>query len=138
MSLNRMVLVGTMVADPELKYTPSGVPVANFRIAVNRVTKNDAGEYETDFFNITAWRKTADFVNSYLTKGRKVSVDGRLQNRSWVDKESGQKRTVTEIIADNVEGVDKKPTEDGASTRTSTSSESVHSDENDIDPFASE
>ena len=104
MSLNRVVLIGRLTADPEeLKYTPSGVPVTTLRIAVNRVTKNDQNEYETDFFNVTAWRRTAEFACNYLGKGRLISVDGRLQTRSWVDQTSGQKRTSYEIVADNIE-----------------------------------
>jgi single-strand DNA-binding protein len=91
-----------------MKYTPSGVPVASLRIAVNRITKNDQGEYESDFFNVTAWRRTAEFCSNYLTKGRLISLDGRLQTRSWVDQASGQKRTAFEIVADNIEGLDRR------------------------------
>jgi len=108
MSLNRVVLVGRLTADPEMKYTPSGVPVASLRIAVNRITKNDQGEYEADFFNVTAWRRTAEFCSNYLTKGRLISLDGRLQTRSWVDQASGQKRTAFEIVAENIEGLDRR------------------------------
>ena len=67
MSLNRVTLVGRLCADPEMKYTPQGVPVAQLRIAVNRFTKNDAGEYEADFFNMVAWRTQAEFASNYLT-----------------------------------------------------------------------
>lgn len=108
MSLNRVVLVGRLTADPEMKYTPSGVPVASLRIAVNRITKNDQGEYEADFFNVTAWRRTAEFCSNYLTKGRLISLDGRLQTRSWVDQASGQKRTAFDIVAENIEGLDRR------------------------------
>ena len=108
MSLNRVVLVGRLTRDPELKYTPAGVPVAQMGIAVNRFTKNEQGDYEVDFFNVTAWRRTAEFAQNYLTKGRLVSVDGRLQTRSWVDQTSGQKRTAFEIVADNLEGLDRR------------------------------
>src|SRR5690242_7354616 len=113
MSVNRVVLVGRLTRDPELKYTPAGVPVAQLGIAVNRITKNEQGEYEVDFFNVTAWRRTAEFAQSYLTKGRLVSVDGRLQTRSWVDQASGQKRTVYEIVADHLEGLDRRGDEAG-------------------------
>ncbi|HZO87312.1 MAG TPA: single-stranded DNA-binding protein [Chthonomonadaceae bacterium] len=105
--LNRVVLVGRLVADPEMKYTPAGVAVAQMRIAVNRVTKNEQGEYETDFFNVVAWRRTAEFAANYLTKGRLISVDGRLRTRSWVAQD-GTKRNVVEIEADNVEGLDRR------------------------------
>ena len=109
--LNRVVLVGRLTADPEMKYTPQGVAVAQMRIAVNRVTKNEQGEYETDFFNVVAWRRTAEFASNYLTKGRLVSVDGRLRTRSWVAQD-GTKRNVVEIEADNLEGLDRP--KDGA------------------------
>ncbi len=116
MSLNRVVLVGRLTADPEMKYTPAGVPVASLRIAVNRVTKNDQGDYEADFFNVTAWRRTAEFCSNYLTKGRLISIDGRLQTRSWVDQASGQKRTAFDIVADNIEGLDRRG--DGGSSES--------------------
>ena len=116
MSLNRVVLVGRLVADPEMKYTPQGVPVTQMRIAVNRVTKNEQGEYESDFFNVTAWRRTAEFAANYLKKGRLISVDGRLKTRSWVDQATQQKRNAVEIEADNIEGLDRRgETEEAAS-----------------------
>lgn len=114
MSLNRVVLVGRLVADPELKYTPAGKAVASMRIAVNRLTKNDQGDYEADFFNVIAWDKTADFASHYLNKGRLVSVDGRLQARSWVDQASGQKRSTVEIVAEKLEGLDRRGDTEGA------------------------
>jgi single-strand DNA-binding protein len=146
MSLNRVVLVGRLTADPEMKYTPAGVPVAQLRVAVNRVTKNEQGEYESDFFNVTAWRRTAEFCNNYLSKGRLISIDGRLQTRSWVDQASGQKRTAFEIVADNIEGLDRKgdgpvnsddgqPMGGGAAPRTAAR---VPIDNDDSDPFADE
>lgn len=108
MSLNRIVLIGRLTRDPEMKYTPQGIPVATMGIAVDRFTKNDQGEYETDFFNIVAWRRSAEFASNYLKKGRLVSVDGRLQSRSWVEQASGQKRTTYEIVADSIQGLDKR------------------------------
>lgn len=157
MSLNRVVLVGRLVADPEIKYTTAGVPVASMRIAVNRITKNDQNEYESDFFNVTAWRRTAEFASTYLTKGRLISVDGRLQERRWVDQATGQKRSAVDIVADNIEGLDRKG--DGpnapegeiegaaprpAAPRPASSSPSARSapapieDNDDSDPFADE
>src|ERR1051326_6121856 len=94
MSLNRVVLIGRLTRDPEMKYTPQGVAVTQMGIAVQRFTKNETGDYDVDFFNVVAWRRTAEFAANYLTKGRLVSVDGRLQTRSWVDQASGQKRSV--------------------------------------------
>src|SRR5205823_3498076 len=76
-------------------------------IAVDRFTKDESGNYETDFFNVVAWRRSAEFAANYLTKGRLVSVDGRLQTRSWVAQD-GTKRSVVEIVADNIQGLDRK------------------------------
>jgi single-strand DNA-binding protein len=111
--LNRVVLIGRLTADPELRYTPSGVPVANFRIAVDRTFKNAAGERETDFINIVAWRQSAEFAANYLGKGRLVAVDGRLQIRQWTTND-GQKRSTAEVVADSLQGLDR-PREAAAS-----------------------
>lgn len=100
--LNRVCLVGRLTADPELRYTPSGVAVVNFRIGVTRNFKNQQGEYESDFFNIVAWRQTAEFVSNYARKGNLISVDGRLQARNW-ETQDGQRRTTVEVVADNVQ-----------------------------------
>jgi single-strand DNA-binding protein len=105
--LNVVVLVGRMVADPELKYTPSGVAVCSFRIAVDRWQRSESGEKQADFFDIVAWRQSAEFVANYLTKGRLVSVNGRLQQRSWVQQD-GQKRYKVEVVANEVQGLDSK------------------------------
>jgi single-strand DNA-binding protein len=110
--VNRVVLVGRLVADPEMKFTPQGVAVASMRIAVNRMTKNEQGEYEADFFNVTAWRRTAEFASTYLGKGRLVSIDGRLRTRSWVAQD-GTRRSVVEIEAENIEGLDRKQDSSG-------------------------
>jgi single-strand DNA-binding protein len=110
--LNRIVLIGRLTRDPEAKYTQTGVPVATFGIAVDRPVRNaETGERETDFINIVAWRKNAEFVTQYLTKGRLVSVDGRLQIRQWTAQD-GTKRTTAEVVADNVQGLDRP--KDGA------------------------
>jgi single-strand DNA-binding protein len=112
--LNRVVLIGRLTRDPEMKYTPAGVPVAQLGIAVQRVTKNETGDYDVDFFNVVAWRRTAEFAANYLTKGRLVSIDGRLRTRSWVDQASGQKRSVVEIEAENIDGLERRETTEGA------------------------
>ncbi len=123
--VNRVVLVGRLCADPELKYTTQGVAVASMRIAVNRNVKNDQGEYEADFFSVTAWRRTAEFASTYLTKGRLIAVDGRLQTRSWTAQD-GSRRSVVEVVADSVEGLDRK-TEGGAETHTPSGDDFVDS-----------
>lgn len=104
MAFNRIILVGNLVADPELKTTPNGVTVTRFRIAVNRrFAKNG----ETDFFDIVAWRNTAEFVCKFFSKGKPILVSGALQNRTWTDSE-GAKRFATEIVADEVTFVEGK------------------------------
>ena len=103
--LNRVVLIGRLVADPELRYTSSGVPVANFRLAVDRPFTNAEGEKETDFINIVAWRQRAEFAANYLSKGRLVAIDGSLQIRQW--EHDGQRHQAAEVVADNVRGLDR-------------------------------
>ena len=111
--LNRIVFVGRLTRDPESQYTPSGVALAKFTVAVDRPTKNqETGEKETDFLDVVAWRRTAEFVTQYLTKGRLVAVEGRLQIRSWVAQD-GSKRKAAEIVADNVQGLDRPRDGDG-------------------------
>lgn len=111
--LNHITLMGRLVADPELRTTPSGVPVATFRIAVDRDFKNkQTGEKETDFVTIVAWRSTAEFVSRYFAKGRMVVVDGRLQIRPYTDRD-GNKRTAAEVVADSVYFGDSKRDGDG-------------------------
>ena len=106
--VNKVILVGRLCADPESKFTPSGVQVANFRIAVDRPFTKAGGEKETDFIDIVAWRQAAEFVTTYLGKGRLVLVDGRLQVRKW-QTQDGQKRQSVEVVADTVKALDRKP-----------------------------
>jgi len=110
--LNRIVLIGRLTADPELRYTGSGIPVANFRIAVDRPFSSSSGERQTDFINIVAWRQRAEFAANYLTKGRLVAVDGRLQIREWTTQD-GQRRQTAEVVADEVRGLERRR-EEGA------------------------
>jgi single-strand DNA-binding protein len=100
--MNKAILIGNLVADPELRRTASDLPVCTFRIAVQRRFANQQGVREADFFNIVAWRQTAELCAKFLTKGRKVGVIGAIQNRSY-DAQDGTKRYVTEIVADEVE-----------------------------------
>ena len=113
--MNKVILIGNLAADPELRRTASDVPVCTFRLAVQRRFSNAQGVKEADFFTIVAWRQTAELCSRYLTKGRKCAVVGSLQTRSY-DAQDGSKRYVTEIIADNVEFCDSRP--DGARPRT--------------------
>src|SRR2546423_13504152 len=105
--LKRIVLIGRLTRDPESQYTPSGIALAKFTLAVDRFTKNpETGEKETDFIPIVAFRRSAEFVTQYVGKGRLVAVEGRLQVRSWVAQD-GTKRYFTEVIAENVDTLDR-------------------------------
>ncbi len=103
-SLNRVILVGNLTRDPELRSTPSGATVTNFGIAVNRRWTNKQGERvdNVDFFNIVCWGKLAELVSQNITKGTPVAIDGRLQYRAWETSE-GQKRSTVEVVAENVQ-----------------------------------
>ena len=106
--LNHIVIMGRLTRDPELRRTGSGIAVTSFTVAVDRdFGKNENGEKETDFIDCVAWRQTGEFVSKYFTKGRMAVVSGRLQIRSWTDKE-GNKRRTAEVIADNVYFGDSK------------------------------
>ena len=110
--LNRIVIMGRLTADPELRRTGSGVAVTSFTVAVDRdFTGKDSGQKETDFIDCVAWRNTGEFVNSYFTKGRVIVVSGRLQIRSWTDKD-GNKRRTAEVVADNCYFGDSNKKED--------------------------
>ena len=97
--INRVVLVGRMASDPELKYTPSGVAVATFRIAVDRSRPSQQGERETDFIPIVAWQQNAEFAASYLNKGRVVAIEGRIRVRSWQTQDGQRRRSYTDLDA---------------------------------------
>ena len=101
-SFNKVILVGNMTADPELKQTTSGTSVCSFSIAVNRrFTKAEQGQQTVDFINVVSWRQNAEFVSRYFKKGNPILVCGQLQTRTWTDNQ-GQKRYATEVIADEV------------------------------------
>jgi single-strand DNA-binding protein len=105
--LNKVILIGRLATDPELKYTPSGVAVTSFRIAVDRrMAPNESGEKETDFIDIVAWRQSAEFAANYLNKGRLIAVDGRLQIRNWVAQD-GTKRKTAEVVANDLRSLDR-------------------------------
>lgn len=105
MSLNRVILVGRVATEIELKYTPQGSPVANFNIAVDRFVKKGE-ERGADFFSVVVWGSQAEFAAQYLSKGRQIAIDGRLQAREWAAQD-GSKRKVVEIVGDRVEALDK-------------------------------
>ena len=101
-SFNKVILIGNMTADPELKQTASGLSVCSFTIAINRrFTKGEQGQQSVDFINIVTWRQQAEFVSRYFKKGNPILICGQLQTRSWNDNQ-GQKRYATEVVADEV------------------------------------
>ena len=99
--LNKIILMGRLTRDPELRRTGSGTAVTSFSLAVDRDFKSQSGEKETDFIDIVAWRNTAEFVSKYFTKGRMAVVEGRLQIHDWKDKD-GNNRHSAEVVADNI------------------------------------
>jgi single-strand DNA-binding protein len=105
--MNHIVLIGRLTRDPELRYTPNGVAVTNFDLAVDRPTTNQAGEREVYFIRIVAWQKTAEVCANYLKKGRLVAVEGRLQIRSY-EAQDGQKRRVAEVVVNQVQFLERK------------------------------
>lgn len=105
--MNRIFLIGRLTRDPELRYVPSGQPVANFTLAVDRSFKNSRGERETDFIDIVAWRKSAELATQHLSKGRLVTVEGRLQIRSY-EAQDGTRRKVAEVVTDRIQFLDRK------------------------------
>ena len=105
--LNRVVLVGRLTRDPDLRYTPNGVAVANFTLAVNRPFTNQQGDREADFINCVVWRRAAENLANYMKKGNLVGVDGRIQSRTYEDQE-GRTVYVTEVVADSVQFLESK------------------------------
>lgn len=116
--LNHITIMGRMTRDPELRHTGSGIPCASFTLAVDRdFGKNENGEKEVDFIDCVAWRNTGEFVSKYFSKGRMAVVSGRLQIRSWTDKD-GNKRRTAEVNADNVYFGDSKNSNNAADNYT--------------------
>jgi single-strand DNA-binding protein len=111
--MNRVVLVGRLTKDPELRYTPNGVPVATFTLAVNRTFTNQQGEREADFINCVIWRKPAENVANFLKKGSLAGVDGRVQTRSY-DGQDGKRVYVTEVLAESVQFLEPRGASGGS------------------------
>ncbi|WP_394856763.1 single-stranded DNA-binding protein [Staphylococcus saprophyticus] len=116
--INRFVGVGRLTKDPEFRTTPSGISIANFTLACNRPFKNKNGEQEADFINVVTFRKQAENVNNYLNKGNLAGVDGRIQSRTYDNKE-GQRVFVTEVVADSVQFLEPKSLSKGQSQQQS-------------------
>lgn len=135
MSLNRVVLVGRLTRDPELKYTGTGIAVCSFTLAINRPFKNAEGNNEADFINIVVWRKPAENTAQYTKKGSLVGVDGRLQSRSYDDKD-GKKVYVTEVVADSVQFLEPKSgNQSGNNSQAPPQNQQPQGQQSDNDPF---
>lgn len=113
--MNRVILIGRLTRDPELRYTSSNIATASFSLAVDRNFTNQNGEREADFINIVVWRKQAENCKNYLTKGSQVAIEGRIQTRSY-DGQDGQKRYVTEVVADNVQFLGTRANNNGGAS----------------------
>ncbi|GAF14908.1 single-stranded DNA-binding protein [Bacillus sp. JCM 19045] len=134
--MNRCVLVGRLVRDPELRFTPNGVAVANFTLAVNRPFKNGSGEQEADFINCVVWRKPAENVANFLKKGSLAGVDGRVQTRSY-DNNEGKRVYITEIVAESVQFLEPRNSQGGGnSNQGNQSNQGGQSSGYSNDPFA--
>jgi single-strand DNA-binding protein len=142
-NFNKIILVGRLTRDPEIKYTPQGTQLAKFGLAVSRAMSKNG---ETDFFNIVAWQKLAEICGQYLKKGKLVLIEGEVQTRSY-ETQDGQKRTAFEIVARNMQMLGSRNEEGGASYQGSESSapskksqdvEELSIDEIDIDEFDAE
>ena len=136
--LNKIVVMGRLTRDPELRRTQNGTAVTSFSVACDRDFKSQSGEKETDFIDVVAWRTTAEFVSKYFAKGRMAVVFGRLQLRDWTDRD-GNKRRAAEIVADSVYFGDSKPA--GDQTRETQNFAAAHNDSTkelpeNFDPFS--
>lgn len=123
--MNKVILVGRLTRDPELRYTGSNTPVATFSLAVNRPFTNQNGEREADFISCVVWRKLAETVKNYLFQGSQVAVEGRIQTRSY-DDQNGQKRYVTEVVVENIDFIGTKRDNTQSSQQPSFSSQPVN------------
>ncbi|EIN8846775.1 single-stranded DNA-binding protein [Listeria monocytogenes] len=127
--MNRVVLVGRLTKDPDLRYTPAGVAVATFTLAVNRPFKNAQGEQEADFINCVVWRKPAENVANFLKKGSMAGVDGRIQTRNYEDSD-GKRVFVTEVVAESVQFLDPKNNNVEGSTSNNYQNQANYSNNN--------
>ena len=140
--MNRVVLVGRLTKDPDLKYTPSGVAVATFTLAVNRQFSNQSGEREADFINCVVWRKPAENVSNFLKKGSLAGVDGRIQTRNF-EGQDGKRVYVTEVVAESVQFLEPRGGGEQQNNQSNTNTGGGPGDPNsgsytrvDDDPFA--
>lgn len=132
--MNKVILIGRLTRDPELRYTSSNIPSATFSLAVDRTFTNQSGEREADFINIVVWRKQAENVKNYLTKGSQVAIEGRIQTRSY-DAQDGTKRYVTEVVADNVQFLGRAGGNQGGVTNSSSNNYSQPAFQDNATPY---
>jgi single-strand DNA-binding protein len=132
--INRVVLVGRLAKDPELRYTTNGTAVTTFSVAVDRRFANQNGEREADFINIVTWQKLAEICANYLAKGRQVAIEGRIQTRSYDDK-NGNRRWVTEVVAENVEFLGSR---DNNQSNNNNNNNNINKSSNGFDDFSSD
>lgn len=131
--LNSVVLIGRLTKDPQLRYTPAGVAVCSFSLAVDRPFANQQGERDTDFIDVVVWRRDAENVAQHLTKGRLAAVQGRLQIRSY-ETQDGQRRKAAEVVADHVRFLDR-PRRDAGGGAGAEGSEAEFGDDDQEVPF---
>ncbi|EAD5505040.1 TPA: single-stranded DNA-binding protein [Listeria monocytogenes] len=132
--MNRVVLVGRLTKDPELRYTPAGVAVATFTLAVNRTFTNQQGEREADFINCVVWRKPAENVANFLKKGSLTGVDGRVQTRNY-EGNDGKRVYVTEIVAESVQFLESKNNNAEGATSNNYQGEANYSNNSKTTPY---
>ena len=122
-NLNRVLLIGNLTRDPELRYTPKGTPVTEIGLAVNRIFSGEDGEKkeETTFVDVTLWARQAEIAGQYLKKGRPVFIEGRLQLDTWDDKQTGQKRSRLRVVAENLQLLGSRQDSEGSSSFSSSS-----------------
>ena len=136
--MNKVILVGILTREPELRVTPSGVSVCSFSVACDRRFVKQGEERKADFINCIAWRQTGEFVSKYFTKGNRIALEGSLQTRDWTDNE-GKKRYATEVMVDNVEFAQSKSESNGGMggsyTPAPAASAAPASNDSDIDGF---
>lgn len=104
---NKATLIGRLVKDPDVRYTPSGIPVARFTVAINRPVRNKENKPMADFIRVVAWRRLAEICSQYIFKGKLIAVEGRLQVEKY-ERSEGQKESIYEVVADNIQMLDKK------------------------------
>lgn len=136
MSINRVILTGRLTRDPELRSTTTGKEVASMRIAVDRRFKSE-GQPDADFFNVVAWGQSARYSGDYLTKGRLIAVDGRLQVRTYTTQE-GQNREVVEVVTDTIQALDRPREDSGSRSESGYAAPAASAAEDEYDPFAEE